>query len=824
MSLLTTTVKNLVVAAALSIMCFFSAYTVAAEGEGTDKACVDELAIDEFGLLEGTEDASSSDEALVALMERYELKDMLSADPEKNLAVLHPSIVMSGPQRAYAIVESAGSKVENLHLHGETRVFNIFSNPNELNGGSIIVGHETEIETVVESLKDAAFRGERKIPFLLGPHGTGKTLFQTILGKALRNVTAKDPKNYYLTFEWKNLDDIEVLDAVFDGGRFKSESHESPFALLPAKVQDKLLALVTKHNKELAETVGGFNPVSELGAQNAEIRDAIVEHYTEQMKRPLTEKEILQFLVKHVDIRRMVLGTKSTLPIIDAQGEEPNQGELFLQRNPKYIQDFEASNALGWSYGAVIRANGSILFLDEFPRNMKGLRDKFLRVFESGEVSEAGMTIPVDAWILGAGNHESLDNMIEGGDARAQADRLLAINFGWHVTPHEVAKTLLFMYGDVYSQELGTNKKIVKANPVDMFPRTLKGEKPKGTDGRYDLYLGSGKERVHVSPHALMLLANTVAATRITFDPKKAMEKAANITNYNAIYQHPVERMRYFNGEIKLTQGGDQELEETSILTNEGQFGLSYRDATAILAHAANIARREGGELSTNIMRRAFENSLIGKDGAPKVALFSEVFNSEDEIRGWWSKFSSMMAQQITLPKLREDLMSVLAQSDERVNQEYDVIMNEIVAVSNGEKEYTDNSGDRVEVKADRLQAVLEIYKDLHKVALDINQVATFAQFTMGGSFAGEVQREGKLLSAITHYYAKKSLEVVDLADLAKQAKDGSGNALIDEKLKDVAEGLKAKGYTMAGVKSALALVEALEREVAQVKKQQQQQ
>lgn len=796
--------------------------------EDTSKSDCEKVLISqkETGSVEGSSDQVSGSDILLggsgggldagfeAGLESYKLDEL------PGLVEKHPSIMMSATQRLYSIVLAAGSERKVVRGKGEHTIFNLFSEPNEFNGGKFIIGKEKEIEEFVNRLK-GAIRGSAKVPFLVGPAGTGKTLYQDIFRHALRYASLNIPEQYYYTIEWGGLDEFDKLAGIFPGGVYRAPLHDSPYAVLPEQMQQRLLSFARSKHGDLG--VGELNPFNRADGHNTKIRSVVLEKAAAENGGQLTEAQQLEALSRHITIRRQILGEDGSAPVMDAEGREYNPSELFVSRDVvnANILEGRVNNPLAWNYGIIPRANGSALFLDEFPRNDAKLRDMFLRIFESREIKYGGApVIPIDAFIIAAGNTESMEKMTKEGGAKAHRDRMTPISFNWSIYPHEIAATLMFMYREHSAKplsELYNDSEFVKTPILDLFPRTYAGQDYLSPDGRYKLYMGSGREKVHVSPHALMFIAMVTASTRLHIDGAEALTKEALFTARTNVYNNPVERLKYLMGEsYKTVEGEELDLEKLSALNKEGHFGLSQRDANAWLEHALDMARTNGGDLTTSIVAASFESMMDHSQLE---------YGAEDKTRKLWKMYANVIAQQLILPRMQKDLLRALGPDMSMVNNTYDEVVLELIAAGRGESTYQHPRHEtRKNIDKKRLEEIARIYYELHKEQLDPEQLATMFWATAATrSDTPERSRSQELVDAISMYYSEKYTETIKLGDIADYAETGEGDSDVVARHSELVSNMKELGYSAPGIRETLIYIEELRSKVAEVRARAQQ-
>ena len=349
--------------------------------ESKDSDCPSLLLVDQDELVQ--------DHVVSTMMEEYSIKALLMAS-EENLAVQHPSIVMSAPQYNLSIIEAAGYQDKRLRQEGSVRVYSLFSGGLDLVQRKQMAGLEPQIDEFIERIRANA-NGSPKVPTAIGPHGTGKSEFLEILRRGVLAASSNNPDAYFYTFYWKNLPkDLSEMSGIalpsFTGGRFESDIVEGPFTLLPETMQNKLLSLVQEHRgKDFS--FEAFSPERELTPKNKDIYTALMSYYQSKQGRVLNEKEFVEVLDKHVVIKRHILGTFGTMPLIDVKGQDYDHANYFLGPHLVNYHILGPSSSFAWVSGAVFKANRSAMLLDEIGRYKEDLQDLLLGLFESRVLS-----------------------------------------------------------------------------------------------------------------------------------------------------------------------------------------------------------------------------------------------------------------------------------------------------------------------------------------------------------------------------------------------------------------------------------------------------
>ncbi len=160
-------------------------------------------------------DDSKSDLDVDISLEEHSLYELLASDPAKNLAVLHPAIVMGAFQRAKSWLFSTPPRlIPNPEYYaGKIRIFPVMSSGMPGVTDKRIISNFSQIETFADFLTRGADRdgSAKKTPIFSGPPGTGKTEFLTIMLEKSGYLQTMLPDYFNYTYEWKDLGKIPAL-------------------------------------------------------------------------------------------------------------------------------------------------------------------------------------------------------------------------------------------------------------------------------------------------------------------------------------------------------------------------------------------------------------------------------------------------------------------------------------------------------------------------------------------------------------------------------------------------------------------------------------
>lgn len=749
---------------------------------------------------------------LTILTESHDLKSLVEADPAKNLAVQHPSIIQNAAQKLASWIRVVPPReiTEPYYGVGKIQIYPVFSDGVKEAGGKRIVGQYAAIQTVVDYIRAAASGdgAASKMILLVGPPGTGKSEFLGIFAKLAQNLTSQRPEFYVYSFDWINLEKYTELKEFLNLEQpFPSPLNESPFALLPKGYQDAVVGLAQSRAIELSGVKP--TPVTQLNPQDKKIREVILATYMkEHGLKSLDAQTALEVLNQHVRIKRVVVGDSTSFAKMNAEGKDVDYAGLFMQPNPLVLTDLGASHPFSYHFnGKVLRANGNFLFLDEFFRNVPELRDVFLEVVENGQVTRGGAPVVyLDAVKIGASNNESIKAAVQNTASRAHLDRTRLVPLPYQIEPFEIAETMLYMKGErnLLQQKLGAiphsedeivseehEHESVPANiHEDLFPAAAPGQTREGPDGRYMLWFntGIGSKPVHISPHTLMFMALTVAGSRLNTNPADAQKFANSSVINTAAFQDVITRLKVFLKQAPINAAEAKELQELSRYLDEGTFGISARDAANVwLTQTIQEAQKpENQNCVTPILAMRVFNRLLQE---------KSIQYPDNKARVNWMNIANSVLVEFTLSAIRSDVTTAVGSGASAAKSVYDEVFLELVALQSDESAQTFNSHSNEvrQINFDRLREIEEIYVRSEKRKLITGELLHYV--VTSGKNGGDSYHKG-LLRAVTEYLARRTQDLINFEDLERYFVNGEGNTDIRAKANGVAHSLhKEHGY-----------------------------
>lgn len=767
------------------------------------------------------------------ILETRPFSDLFDANPEKNLFKQAPQLLMSAPQRMLSMVLQPGVEKRKIGYLGGRPIpyYPFFSSGTAATKGARVVGQIQSIADMMSALFTQA-RGDRsgaKIPLFWGPHGTGKSEIIDVFKSGAVNLSTNNPEYFYYSFSFKNLTEIEELKLLVQG-RDKLLIHapldDSPLTLLPETVQQEILA---QNSEAVKEKLKGIDPspILKPDPMSEKIVRLLYQHYGRLLGRPLTVKEQLGVLAKHTELRRVVLGaTSGSMPIIDVQGQDIDTNSLFMSPNPvvRALSQEGPSDIFSWFLnGKVFKGHGSAILFDEYFRNPGEFRDMLLRAFQSRVMSIGGAPdVSFDSFIIAATNTANLVDISSDAKGKAAVDRMKKIPMRWSVIPNEIVRTLIYMNrSSLYVQDLkpaeGTDPQWVLANndldKIVPIAESLSVGGVQSTDYRYRVQYGIGSNAIAISPLTLKYIAWVVASTRFETNQAKAVSKINGELQRilgSQIFRDETTRLKVFEGEQHIKPSELQDLNRAASILEEGDNGISARDAGLWLNEIINEARGRHNtatpELAVQVLNRMLDNKQIE--------------SGTDKEREKWRGLARTVAARILVPKLEGDVSKALSSQQRTVGAAYWEVLDMLIELDRdpSAKIYTSRRSGNAEktIDSDLLKFVMTWFQEKDGIPLLTSTIAMFHTRTAGTPEA-EVPHPD-LLAAITAYYAQVATRAVNIAELAEVAATGDGSTEAKDMLASVLSNLHDLGYNEIAARQALSIIRSYRAGVQQVR------
>lgn len=775
-------------------------------------------------LLVPSEEAASPskikiDEAAI-IQEEHTLSELLYKDASKNLAYLHPSIVMNAPQRIASWITYGGvrSISDPEYGNGNVNFYPVFSGGMPEAKGKMINGQFEAIQTFVDYVYAAA-RGDgsaSKMLMMVGPAGTGKSYFLGILASIAEVLTATSPDHYVYTYEWKDLRKYSSLYPVLniqtgeDGTQFEHPFpcplNESPLNLIPDQFATEVVKMVTDKVMKLSKSKP--RPHRYHCPHCQEIRTVILKQFmTDQKLTSLTAKQELDALSPHVRIKRMVIGANGTMAKLDAEPKDVDYQGLLTAPNAFVFHSFGQRHPMSYYLsGKMLQSNGNLLVMDEFFRDDEGFRDQALNIIEEKRIRRGGAPeIELDTLVIGASNYESIEKARAAGGAKAHIDRTRRVRMPYLLNPILEAKNLLVMknVSTLLMKPLGEKASDpVAANIDELFPLPKAGEAPLGPDERYKIWfdVGPGEKPIHLSPHTLMYIAMTATGSRLVTDPVKAIKFGEKAVINSAAFRNILTRLQILMRQFTAVNASDlSDLRSLSRDLKEGDEGITERDAANVwLTQAIAEAQRpeNGNCLTPELAQKTFLKLL--EDGAIE---FPDL-----KTRLQWTKLSDMLLMDYLIPAIQNDVNTALGSGLGVVNSMYDEVFQEILALALDQSaaEYQTNNGERRPINRDRLAEIQKSFREAEHRDFSFGEItATHAR----NHLSTDTMRHPGLLRSVQKYLAKRSTDLVTFDDIQRFSETHEGSAEVRQRSGEVGSIMSHElGYCDRCMKAALIL------------------
>jgi predicted Ser/Thr protein kinase len=717
----------------------------------------------------------------------------------------HPLMMMSAAQKALAVINHFGWEdvVDPNYKLRRDRVPRLFQGYDlDATGGHYIVGQTIAAARLGRYIAESA-RGQRgsKSPALMGPPGTGKTVFEEAISHASNRMAQRSPTFAEYTFRWKNLDTLLKDPAI--GAKLKmflngselavTTLNRSPFSLLPTELKQHFAA----KNSELASKMLGFDFAkyyANFGSSTvpmdphaeALIQDYLIPYYKanvlKDVNRAITPLEYLQMLNEFVVIIRHDRSGSQKAPIIRPMESNPDTNVLLGTSNIG-ARLRGATGALGFHFtGDLALTDGGITIWDDVLRNDPSVLDFLLGVIQEN-VAKASESpeLKLDTLHIFSANHSSMAKANQAGDTGALQSRLEFIPMPLLLHPTQTAETLILSLNPRgFEQRKNGETEFKPLNIKEVFP-TPKDGNVIGPDGRYTLRVSVGaipsdesqtavdtSTSVEISPHALEFMGMVAAATRVVTDPNLLQEKTklSGLTNISQRwFTDPIERLRIITGEEHIDR--PEVLAELTNLSgaaglNEGDKGMSQRNLEIWFKTAVTIAQRPGAE-----------NTLtpIEVRDALRQTILSDQYKLPNEYVKWIG-LTERVATELILPKMIADVNMIISSDGDKVRTNYDSIASELRALAQNPNAqvHFQQGGDQIAIDLKRYQEIKKIFERRFGRPLQPNQFTAFVAQTATNLAPGqtEIPMWNDLRLAIQEWI------------ISNQASDGTYKAYLD--------------------------------------------
>lgn len=754
--------------------------------------------------------------------DRPNFADLITPDPEKNLFARAPLTAMSGAQRMLALVLSRGVEQRRVGFYSEpVEVYPFLTDGPKETQGYRVEGSWKAATEIVSFLRSQAEgdRSGRTVPLLYGPGGTGKSETRTVIEKGAEFHTLYTPQYYIYSFDWIHMNELKEIVKRWgpDVDVIPAPRNTSPIAILPPQFQQQALKMAALKGYDM---LGGIYPSHTLNPDSwsRTIVRYIIEQYTEQLGRPLTMKETLQYISKHVRLRRSVISSKyRQFPIIDVQGVSADHSQLFVSSNPivQAISPEGKSDPFAYSFsGALFQGDGNMVVFEEMTRSDASFLQLLMNGLESRELQSAGAAKePWDAFVMGISNKESYEALLAKGGMKAFRQRLQIVDMVQPSQPQLIARTILYGYKDnLWMQPLDDDKaEWVRADLDKLFPIPEKLEPGHvvGPERRYRVRIGQGPRAVEVSPHTFRFMAHIIATTRFETDKERAYQVVPTRLVHEKIFTDPIERIRFWDGKLTDVQPEERRtLEEMTNKLNEGHNGIVHRNALGWLRKAIQLVRsdsRYGMTLTPSVLLKVFEEEGFRTDG------FIHVDDHNQESH--YKRLGRLVLKELLIPAIAEDINFAYSSEQGSLKEVYPVVIEELMAVArhaNAVEYHSAHTGRVTKVLRERVEFIKEHYRKRTGREIPLDQILFFHmnQTKLNGATP---EPSPEIAEALSAYMAKKTLERAKASgatDLGEALRSGQGSKETLSLVSNLVKHMEKIGYNRTAAMDAFDLDE----------------
>ncbi len=761
-------------------------------------------------------------EALAGLSARFEelpFDVLLSADPESNIAVRHPSIVMDMNQITYqAILKYPARKIKDpTYPVVEHEYYPIFSGNVPEAGGAMILGQYEAIKKFVEFVElRASGQAQDNALLFTGPAGTGKTEFLTITERVIANLSASNPDFFQYTFKFVGLENVPKLRSIVDedtGTYLIQTPPDSPLTLLDFApgLRDRIVQMAAPRVKKLIKL--SPQPWTHMHPQVAQIMLELIHHHYPGVVQ-LTDTQYVNILRQHVRIIRHYIDPNRPAVTVDFQGDHPDPGLLFGSENPILTYVLGQANPLSWRYdGKVMQLHGRVGVFDELFRNKPEMLNFSLKIIQSGVVEANGApavylnTVPVAAT-----NDESLMAAREEGGTKALLNRFMKEPMRQPIHPVLASATALWMSSDRKIHQMfqmtSLSEPDAASEPADinrLYPQPTDRGVLLGPDQRYALhYVPNEETRILIAPHALELLGLTVASTRLETDPKALAPHEAKLKdlalNMN-VFQDVTQRMKTIRRDVQQQGAVYRDLRDVMFLLREGEKGISARDAKRWLLKALMMAKSRGSSAVTPVtIDRALED-MVKKGEFDDLKL---------DVSARWVRIHSKIKTDFVLPALTADIQAIVGGDSGLVDKLYNEVKEEILVLASQPDgdEWSDEGGERHPIMRDRLKEIGEIYERINNESFNLTKVKSFITARGGGEVFGPLRM------AVENFLLQKELSTSTMNELLDFFDGRSVSEETRLRGQMASNSMARFGYDKQSFREALAFVKDVQHEL----------
>jgi len=322
---------------------------------------------------------------------------------------------------------------------------------------------------------------EKRIKLLLGPVGSGKSHFDSMVRKYFEEYTRRDAGRMY-TFRWTNLCDV-IDDQDPSDDTVRSAMNQDPITLLP---QDQRKEIFSELNNILGADYQLDNRQS-LDPRSEFFMDELLEHYNDDLQKVLEN---------HVEVIRLIANENRRRCVETFEPKDKkNQDETELTGDINYskIAVYGESDPRSFEYsGAFCNANRGIFSGEELLKLQKEFLYDFLHATQEKTIKPRNNPrMDIDQVIVGR------TNMPEYREKKGD-EKMEAFN--------DRTKRIDYPYVLQYNQEANIYEKMLNNASVP---------------------------EVHVEPHTLEMAALFSVMTRVDDPSTGNIDKLQKVKAYN---------------------------------------------------------------------------------------------------------------------------------------------------------------------------------------------------------------------------------------------------------------------------------------------------
>lgn len=317
------------------------------------------------------------------------------------------------------------------------RLFDLeFDREDGLSSGDHLIGHEPIQRAFHRALENFAREGRaNRLLLLHGPNGSAKSTFAQCLMRALEHYSKTDEGALY-RFSWvfpRGTDGKTIGFGSRDDGprpgetyahlpegrvdvKMRSPIREHPLLLVPLHERAALIQRATESPEEAPMWIAR----GQLGQKNRQIFEALLTAYRGELSRVLAHVQVERYTIS----RRYRTGAVTIGPqmAVDAS-ERQITADTSLSALPASL----SSLTLFEPYGELVDASGGMIEYSDLLKRPLDAWKYLLLAIETGEVSLAFSTLPINAVMMASSNELHLNAFKEHPDYHSFRGRILLI-------------------------------------------------------------------------------------------------------------------------------------------------------------------------------------------------------------------------------------------------------------------------------------------------------------------------------------------------------------------------------------------------------------